>query len=439
MADLSLSWAPPRIDSSSLSRQQHHLEERLQKFLDAQSEGLLSGLGRAETQQDDTSSTGTITPTSTTPSSFQRPLAEHVIPVRQPKARKLGLRSARRGISRTISELAALKAEEVSLLGDEARKRDDVLSTIEGFTNQEEALQSQIGSIKDGTSSREAESMKQEEGVLAQEIHDLETRLYEMKARHRLLKIQVEEKNNGIQARLSSYQNSLELARRDIKTFLARKPLGLEGDEELSAKGGFWSLPRDRRTLKLAEDHYRESQERQGQRLLAIQRERTALEEGGAIWQNVIQEVSIVEDALKEEMEVLAEPGLSAHRGVQRRREAGMRRILEKLKSTRTNLEEKLAFAEAKGWTLMVCCIGAEIEALREGHDVLEGALTGTAKQDTSSDSESGSHGSETRSDFVHDLQERPDSPQKALLLGGNSDSDDNPGPEFLVFHDDNL
>jgi len=38
-------------------------------------------------------------------------------------------------------------------------------------------------------------------------------------------------------------------------------------------------------------------------------------------------------------------------------------------------VDDKLSFATSKKWKLLVCCIGAELEALRQGKEVLEDTL----------------------------------------------------------------
>ena len=43
--------------------------------------------------------------------------------------------------------------------------------------------------------------------------------------------------------------------------------------------------------------------------------------------------------------------------------------------STILQLESKFKLAEARDWKLLVCCIGAELEAFREGKTILEDAL----------------------------------------------------------------
>ena len=418
----------PQTDSLlALARQESHLQSSLQNLLDAQSEGLLAGLGHAP---EETSSAGSRTPTTDSGSrGFQRPGA--IVPVRQPSKRKLGLRGARRGIGRAILQLANLKDQEVAVLEDEVAQRGEVLSAVQGFERKSTGLQERINDIESEDTNRQVNILKEEAKVLDSEIQELETRLYEMKARQRHLLREVDGLNNSVQSKLSSYKSALTLTEKDIRSFLSRPPLG---SSPSSPATGVWSLPRERRTLELAKDHYTEEMHALKDRLSTVEAEKNALEDGSVIWEQVVQEVSSIEKLLREEMQKMQTPSLETTDGRAPAVE-GMEKVLETMQKARSRIESKLDLAERRNWKLLVCCIGAELEAMIEGQDVLEGALQASGSEDDvaekkrSNATEVGDEGLDDQpaSQPTHDL----------LHVDRSEDEDEGPGPEFLLSHHD--
>lgn len=436
---------PPLQQSDAhlaLSRQEVHLQSTLQDLLDIQSEGLLAGFTSVR-PQDASSSTGSRTPTTTSdtlPRDLQRPTS--IIPVRQPAPKKIGLRGARRGITSTIASLAILKADEASLLREDLSRQDSALSTVNHLTSKTSALQSHIQSISSSAPTTHLTSLKKESNSLETEIHSLETTLYERRARQRHLLREIETVENSVQAKLSSYQNSLALANKDIKTFLARPPP--KPDTNAAGIGlrtmGLWSLPKERRTLDLAGEWYGEEHARLRARLEAVDRERDALEEGGAVWEGVVAEVTSVERALRKEMQHLRPTTASlgpAPAGAGNDAGRGMRDVLRCMAAAKGKLEEAAAMAEERDWRLLVCAIGAELAALEEGLAVLEGAKgagegVGGGDKGGVADAGDGDGAGEVG----------VGTGEGALLAEGGGDEDEDedegPGPDLLVpRHDD--
>jgi len=418
----------------TLSRQEAHLQSTLQALLDAQSEGLLAGLAGGGPAHDDASSTGSRTPTTTS----NKPKA--VVPVRQPARKKLGLRGARRGIARAISDLANLKSEENRVLEDEVAERTGILSTVSNFERKSTGLREQIRGIQGEDASRRVEHLKAEENTLGNSIHDLETQLYEMKARHRHLAREIDGLNSSVQSKLSSYESALALAEKDIKIFLARPPV----ETSTTAATGVWALPKERRTLEMAKERYSEEQQTLRAQIKAVQAEGIALEEGGAVWEEVVQEVNTVEKSLRGEMQRMQSPLVETTGGYGTAQ--GMKTILQTMIHVRTRMESKLDRAETNHWRLLVCCIGAELEALMEGQAVLEGALEASmagGKSHGEGDAAGRTHGVATAQGGLMDdsapASSPPDLPSPARgFLDRSEDEDDGPGPELLISqHDD--
>ena len=408
----------PRSDAlSNISRQEDDLKSTIQCLLDAQSEGLLAGL-HGEQSADDASST-----TDTVPSSHGR---ASVVPVRQPTKRRMGLQGARKGLSKAITQLAWLKNEEISALDEEIAQRGETIVRIQNLEAKSSGLQEKIKGIQSESTSQRLENLQQQSKGLEQEIYEAENKLYEMKARQRHLLREVDSLSNSVQSKLSSYQSALILAEKDTRRFLNASTTGSKAPD-----GDFRSLPKERRTLPLARDHFRGEHEILEERLQAVQAEETALEEGGAVWEEAVLDVRNVEKTIQAAM----------HR-TQSSPSHNMQEVLKTIQSAKSRLQSKLETAERQQWTLLVCCIGAELEALIEGQKILENASGLSRDPDHSGDN------GESQKSNGNSLQNHPldrESISDTSLHNGqlpepkyvdrSEDEDDGPGPELLISH----
>ena len=420
----------------TISRQEAHLQSTLQHLLDAQSEGLLAGL-TGSSSQGETSSTGSRTPTTvySSPGGHKKPRS--VVPVRQPVKRKLGLKGARRGIARAIADLASLKDEESRILEGELLQRAEVLSTVQRFETKTTGLRDHIDNIESEDTTRQVEDLKGEEKTLDHEIRELESKLWEMKAKHRHLLREIEGLDNSVQSKLSSYQSALGLAEKEARRFLERPPIRGSGTATTT---GMWALPAERRTLQMAREQYAEEQDALNKRFDDVETERGALEDGFGLWNEVVENVNGVEKLLREEMREIQAPLVQKNGAT-----GGMRTILEQMSKARSRIESKLEVSEARDWKLLICCIGAELEAMAQGQSVLQGALEaaqlsegeGTLNEDRQAPVAG------TNSVSPIDLsarlealeQDRPEEPRSDL--DKSEDEDDGPGADLLISNDD--
>lgn len=354
-----------------LKRAAKSLQRTIQSLLDAQSEGLLAGL-TSKNAQDDISSNGSLTPTPTM-SITTTMRTSTTIPIRQPPQKKISLRGARRGLSRSMHDFAALKQEEEEILQTQVQERESALQTVESYIAKREGIQSEITSISSESGAQSAGHLRADADELDIQIRELENRLFEMKARHRHLIDQAQQLENSVQSKLSSYNASLELLDKDVRQFLARPPIiqPSSGMANSSVNGdlgadSFYALTPQRRTLRMASEHWRLEQQSLTRRKNAVEREKTALQSGGKLWRGVITEIQSFEGDLKAQMQKLSSPSIS-----QLERDEGMRSVLGGMDKTMGVLEERLQEAEEKDWKLLICCIGAELEACREGREML--------------------------------------------------------------------
>lgn len=350
-----------------LKRQSKYIEKNLQVLIDAQSDGLLAGL--AGQQQGNALSDSSHTPT---PSDLGSPRRSSVASVKQPTVKNIGLRAAREGIFKSIHDLLKLREEEREILTFRETERKDALSKIEEFNSKVSGLEEAISTIYDGDENQRSRSLQEEARNLEADIHDLETELFEMKARHRHIVNEISQVGNSVDAKLSSYTTSLSMLQSDIRKYLRNPPL----QPLSSSEATFYSLPHKRRTLDMAQEHWNTEQMELRKRQTEVDSEIVALEEGAGVWKDVVAEVSGFEKRLKSEMrqsilqsqsQHLRPDGPSGSKGETKRAKA----IIEDLEHTARRVEQQLRVAEEKCWNLLICCISAELEALREAREML--------------------------------------------------------------------
>ncbi|EXJ96126.1 hypothetical protein A1O1_01252 [Capronia coronata CBS 617.96] len=390
------------------------LERTLQSLLDAQSEGLLAGVGAGDTN--DTSSAGSLTPTPSTgiATAPKRQTRAKTIPVRQPQDRKLTLREARRGLVKSMAQFARLKDWELSLIDQEVAAREDALRQASNLKGQKKLLEDEIQSMN---VENEAASLRSEAQKVEQEIDELEARLLEMKARYRQLVIRAREIESSRDSRLSSFTDSLRLNDNKVKAFLHNPPvsqsLGTARDP------GMYALNPERRTLQMAEEQWTSEVEMLNARKADVEKEKQALEEGSGLWQDVVLRVRDFEENLRTQTMDLSQSQLRAldvggdalSPGFGTTAEdASLRIVLDKLDALIAFLQEALTQAEVKNWNLLICSIGAELAAFEQARDLLQE----TAGLENSESAHPSGRG---KGNLVDDGHE--DAPHEDLLSGG--------------------
>ena len=354
-----------------IERKERAIHQELQVLLDAQSTGLVRGFGRT-VGSDAGSDAGSATPTSTSVAGRSREREEGggYVPVRQPKRKPLSLRGARKGLLKDMETLAAVKEEESLALAEEIKRRETVLERVRVWEERMEAVKGELESYSangrdvrgGGESSTEILALQKEEREVDNEIHALEDRLMQMRARKNWLRERIREGINRREARLSSYRGALREVESEVKEFLRRPPV--ERSVVMGKEEGFTALPPARRTLGMASDWWNKELATLSARKSAAEAENAALKSGAEIWTSTMEVVRAFEDNLRRQMapdKPQENPGLGEQ-------VAKMRDVIEKL-------EKNLGIAESKHWNLLVCAIGAELEAFKEGEGILRGAL----------------------------------------------------------------
>lgn len=388
----------------SLARREKAIVHDVQHYLQVQEESL-SGGGAGERSLS-VSDAGTNTPIGasniSSPSrnthrsvSFLEPVTRagpggDIIPVRQPRQRKLGIGGARKGISRSLAQLADLKAEEEASLLAALSTRKQALGQVRRLATRHEGIAEELKTLESDDQeplAKELEELDGEYKGVCSEIQELEERLASLKTRKRHLEGRIDDVTNRREAGLSGYKNALREVEDSMKGFLTRppvKPLDLEALAENTKHGSppaspggveFMHLRPERRTLDMARDWWEAEVTILEKRKAAVDTERAALEEGGEVWQEVVGLVLEFEADLRRQVMTASTVDLKG-----KGREMDETRILKmqygKIHTVIEGLEQRLAVAEQKGWNLLIAAIGAELEAFREAADMSRAMLT---------------------------------------------------------------
>lgn len=390
----------------------------------------MAGLGNG--QLDDQASTGSSTPTV---SSVRK---NSTNPLRQPSRRKYSLRAARRGIYRRIQQLAAVKEEESHLLESDLSKNKAVLERITKWEGKRNGLEQRIQAIEKNGTGLKAHTLKEEAGKLEADIRQLEEKLRGMKVKYRRILEELSETENSVEAKLSSYKASLSLLESEVAKFLARPPP--ESHRNPSKTTTFFTLPPKRRTLAMAKDYWQDEQTRLEESYQEVDIDRDALEEGAVLWNDVVNNVTDFESNLEEEMLKMGKSRDPNDMMSQTSADNSIKGILSRMDKTILYIESKLKLAESKNWKLLVCCIGAELEAFKQGREMLASALSGTpgSRSDTRQHSDTSENELATHSSFDPEPSSSPEPHHQPYPNQKYFDTDDeDPDPELLISHQD--
>ncbi|OAL56617.1 hypothetical protein IQ07DRAFT_581937 [Pyrenochaeta sp. DS3sAY3a] len=419
---------PPRVpdDLLALQRRARHLEHQLQELLDAQADGLMGGVTGQDPISDDLISNGSTTPTVSSARSADRS-TENGKNERVSRKKKVSLNAARLGISRRIKQLAVVRAEELDALDEDLRSLQITVEKMEAWSQKRSRLEKKIGDIEGENAGVKTQTLQIEASKMEQEIRRKEEELWALKRQHKRILEELATSENSLEARLSSYKMSLSLLDREVSQFLARPP---NADRAPLTSSPFLSLPAKRRTLEMAREYWQDEYTRLAERCEEVDTDRAALDEGAVMWNDVVKKVAEYETSLQSFMHQAG-----------RSNSPDPTRLLEQMDVTINYLEGKLEFASSRSWNLLVCAIGAELEAFKEGKDLLEDAL-GTKRKGKEKAPESflardllDSEDKEMTGSAIRISRSPPKPvPPKAQLFDTD---DEDPDPELMISHQD--
>jgi hypothetical protein len=319
------------------------------------------------------------------------------------------------------------------------------------------------------TLARELRSLKRERDAVAREMAAVEARLGALRRRHRWLDGRVEEVRSRREAGLSGYRGALREVEGRIVGLLSRpgvSPLdGVQflerhaGEKGAAAAGGaeFLRLRPERRTTHMAREWWEGEVALLERRKAEVDRDRAALEEGVEVWNGTVQLVSEFEAALRREMR--GEQGDA--KGKRREGEpaeppqpvspeTAMYAQLDKMATVIAGLQERLRIAEDRGWNLLICAIGAELEAFWQAEAMLREALRVAGVEPDEEDGGGDSTPQLGRSASLRDSRQRLDESTAGAGLDkgvnlvdlreeepGEPESDNEVPPDLLVAPED--
>lgn len=313
------------------------------------------------------------------------------MPVRQPRAKLVGLRGARAGLARSISLLASLKDEEDASLAAALAARRQALAQLRRLSAHRDRVAGELLMLESDAEeplARELRELSDEHRDVCIELQDVEERLRALTRRKRQLEGRMEDVRNRREAGLSGYRGALREVEDQLADNLRRPPVrplderafgtrsggerGAGGDEdvaEMVSPGGaeFLRLRPDRRTIDMAREWWEREVEVLDRRKAEVDKEREALEEGAEVWRAAMKLVSDFEAELRAQMKAA-----SASNDTQ---EEMLHKQVEKTAEVIKDLEQRLHLVEDKGWNLLICAIGAELEAFKEAEQMLHEAL----------------------------------------------------------------
>ena len=409
-----------------LQDRQNELEADLQFLLDAQSEGLLRGLEAG--MIDDQASTGSTTPTAQSVRSASARRAPKVA------RRKPGLRSSRKGIYNAIRALSTVKDEELEGIDEDIREKETTLEQIDEWEKKKLGLEEASMTVESNEDTVRVQRLRQQADTLQGEINHVELQLSDMKARHRKLVRQATAAENSVQAKMASYTSSLRMLEEDVQKFLSLQPTE-DNARPLSRDGqtSMWELPAKRRTLQMAKEDWSGAKESLMQQREDTTFEKEALDEGAVVWKEVVTQITDFERRLRAEMSNLpaATPdGDIDATPAQTDAPQRLRDVLGQMGSLTETLESKFELAKERNWNLLIAAIGAELEAIRKGRELLENVLGSAEGQpeelaETSEDDKLDPNPGE-------EIQKLDESFETRRRLSNGTESEDDPDPELL-------
>ncbi|KAK1991202.1 hypothetical protein LX36DRAFT_591000 [Colletotrichum falcatum] len=494
-----------RVDSvwRNLQHRERSLQKEVQRLLDMQATGLVSGseslepnAGAPETWSDSGSSTptGTFYSTATSKSRMMASLDPPVratprgdiIPVRQPKSSgPQGLWAARNGLQRVLAALADLKAEENEYIESSLSQRENALSYLTNLDARRTSISAQLHNLADDEEeplAKELRGLGEQHESLTQGIRQLEEKLVGMRNQQRWLERKMEDVRNRREAGLSGYRGALKEVEVEVVSLLRRPPIepldlevveavessepgGASSAQDLPGGADFFRMIPGRRTLTMAKDWWESETELLLKRKMQVAKDRDALDQGTKLWRETTRLVTSFEADLRQS---LSDGSSATVKGKQPQRAGheGVEALLPRMGKVILELEGHVRTAERNSWNLLICAIGAELEAFREAESLLRASLpqpqatpqvadieepwpndNGVPHRSTQADASeictSGSHHEESDNEVPPDLlvsrlEEHEDGHSLLGSLQTSSsrrDSENEVPPEFLAEH----
>ncbi|RKF60094.1 putative autophagy-related protein 28 [Erysiphe neolycopersici] len=352
----------------ALYRREKATQTDIQHLLDAQSAALLQGYDESGEDLSENSSR------TSADKKLQNVSSSRVVPVRQPQKKLIGLRGARSGLTAKMEELIYIKREELTVYEHEISVRNNAITVAKNWEIKLNKLNEQLNNYSDDSNieawrdkdidkeKSEFTRLKEEEKTVETKIRQVENELIQLIARQEWIRGRIDESANKKEARLSSYRGALRNAEFEIKEFLRNPPVPnsfVMGEEK-----SFTTLSASKRSLTMAIEWWEKESSQASLSKQKAEEEKKALEEGIQVWEPTIQIISEFENDLREKLK--SERTMDV---------VDLKDQITKIDSIIKNLEINLHTAARRGWNLLICAIGAELEAFKKGQNILKMSL----------------------------------------------------------------
>lgn len=285
-----------------------------------------------------------------------------------------------------ITSMTSLKHDQGAYIDDALEKRIKALNHLNELTNKRARLETEVRSLaknSDEPLAREFKAIDTEHHALGEEIQLLEAKLSHMRTRHRLLQERMDDIRNKREAGLSGYYGALNELTAEALAYTRHttiQPLDPDlldrsnagGRPATSGGAEFMQLIPERRTPQLAASWWNAEID-----ILKRRKEETdlyceALEEGGKVWDKVTQLVSKFESDLQQAMKNgTPTPSIKGKEKAPSVEDVISDQLL-RMEKVLEELREYMQMSENNNWTLLICAIGAELEAFENGYKALK-------------------------------------------------------------------
>ncbi|KAM0424224.1 hypothetical protein ACHAPT_010596 [Fusarium lateritium] len=282
-----------------------------------------------------------------------------------------------------MNALFQLKAEEDAHLDTALAQRKDALTYLDKISARRDDIYAELHTLENNEEEplgRELRELDVENEILTQEIHQLEEKLVGMRNRRRWVREKMEDVKNRREAGLSGYRAAGRDVDMEVRALMQRPPITpldidalgpgakSQAREDIDSLRGteFLQLRPERRTAEMARTWWQGEIGILERRKAQISKDRQALDEGSRVWSEVTGIVAEFEARLRELIKI--GPADDSDESQQ----AAAQDQLAKMDSVVEALEQRLHLAEEKGWNLLICAIGAELEAFLEAQALVK-------------------------------------------------------------------
>ncbi|KAI0882360.1 uncharacterized protein GGS22DRAFT_50735 [Annulohypoxylon maeteangense] len=360
-----------------MQRRERQIHKELQKLLDAQGAALERDLGGGDLREasSESSSKRELSPVSSTSTAQPSLAGGSVVPVRQPKRKPMSKRQARNGIARSVTMLADLKNEEDAYIAAALASRKTALSKLRNLSSQHKSITAEMKALEEDDDlpiRTEILAMEDKHRTVSANIEKLEEKLRALKRAKIDLERRLEEARSTRDSSLSGYRGALKQCDQGIVSLMKYPGIQVLEVEDLKEQGGgdlialtskhmsgveFLSLRPERRTAEMAKDWWEGEVSILELRKAAVDKERTALEEGNEIWQQVLVLLVDFETRLNESLQVATKQ----HDFESTNPGSILRNQYKELQKTLRELQKLQDYVETRGWNLLIAAIGAEL------------------------------------------------------------------------------